>query len=110
MRARIAVLVVALLLVGSLQVVHGAGESQALATGRIHWTRNSVCEHPLHLGLFLQYYLTDGCGNELFLYGRLSQSMVGSTVWAEGTLLQNGGCTILDIANLHVCQSPSPGR
>ncbi len=74
--------------------------------GRLNWTRNSVCEHPLHPGLFLQYYLTDGCGRELFLYGSLTKGMVGSTIWAEGAFVQNGSCKILDITSLSVCVPP----
>jgi hypothetical protein len=107
MKAKVA-LVVVLVLLGSGQVAHGSAESQAIATGQIHWTRCSVCEHPLHPGVFLQYYLTDGCGRELFLYGSLTRGMVGSTIWAKGTLLQNGGCEILDITGFSVCQGPSP--
>ena len=107
MRARVTVLVAVLLLVGSLQVVHGSADSQAIAVGRINWTRNSVCEHPLHNGVFLQYYLTDGCYHELFLHGNLTQRMVGSTIWAEGTLVENGGCKILDISSYDLCPVPS---
>lgn len=106
MRARVAVLVVLLVLLGGTQIVHGSPDSQAIAVGRLNWTRNSVCEHPLHPGLFLQYYLTDGCGRELFLYGSLTKGMVGSTIWAEGAFVQNGSCKILDITSLSVCVPP----
>jgi hypothetical protein len=108
MKGKRVVLVALLVLLASAQVAHGSGDSQALAVGKISWTRFSVCEHPLHPGLFLQYYLTDGCQRELFLHGTLPQGMMGSTIWAEGTLLENGGCKILDITTYNLCQAPSP--
>lgn len=108
MKARVLLTVALLVLLGSAQVAHGSVESQAVAVGKISWTRNSVCEHPLHPGLFLQYYLTDGCQRELFLYGELTRDMVGRTLWAEGTLLHSGWCTILDITSFSVCLPPSP--
>ena len=103
MKTKVAVLVILVVLLSGVQIVHGSPDSQAVAFGRLNWTRNSVCEHPLHPGVFLQYYLTDGCQHERFLYGSLTRGMVGSTIWAEGTLLQNGSCKILDITSYSMC-------
>ncbi len=109
MKTKVAVLVALLVLLGSAQLVQGSSEIQSIVTGPLHWTRFSVCEHPLHPGLFLHYYVTDGCWHEAYLYGRLTQDMVGSTIWAQGTLLENGGCKILDISTFSLCRAPEPG-
>ena len=106
MKAKVALLVALLVVLGAAQVAQGATDAQGIVVGKINWTRNSVCEHPLHPGLFLQYYVTDGCQRELFLYGSLTRGMVGSTIWAEGTLLQNGSCKILDITSFSLCVPP----
>ena len=107
MRTKVVVLLVVLLLAGNMGTALGAPQVQGIAVGKISWTRISVCEHPLYPGVFLQYYVTDGCGHELFLYGSLDRTMVGSTIWAEGVLLENGSCKILEIGSLSVC--PVPG-
>ena len=111
MKARVSTilaLVMICALLGSAGPLHGSAVSQVIAVGQLRWTRISVCEHPLFPGLFLHYYLADGCQNQLFLYGSLTQGMIGSTIWAEGTLLQNGACKILDITSFSLCQGPSP--
>jgi hypothetical protein len=107
MKAKVLVVLVVLLLIGVPTAASAPVQSSAIAIGQIRYTRFSVCEHPLHAGVFLQYYLTDGCNKELFLYGDLNRGMVGGTIWAEGALLQNGGCTILDITGYSVCQPAS---
>ena len=106
MKTKVAVLVVLLLALSGVQGVHGSAQTHGIAVGKLNWTRNSVCEHPLHPGLFLHYYVTDGCWHELFLYGNLTKDMVGNTIWAEGTLLQNGGCKILDLTSFSLCVPP----
>jgi hypothetical protein len=107
MKTRVTILL-ALAVVGCLVAAAPASPSQATAFEELHWTRASVCEHPNYMGRFLQYYLTDGCGHELFLHGDLSLNMVGSTVWAEGEYLQNMGCHILDVDEMDVCDPPDP--
>jgi len=108
MKAKVAVLVILLLLVGSSPVAHSSPEVRAIAIGKLTWTRASVCELPNHPGGFLQYYLTDGCQRTLFLYGNLKREMVGSTIWAEGTMVENGGCKILMISSFSLCSSATP--
>ena len=108
MKASVAVLAVLLLLVGSIPVAQGSAETQAIAIGKLTWTRASVCELPNYPGGFLQYYLTDGCQRTLFLYGNLKREMVGSTIWAEGTMVENGGCKILVISSFSLCSSANP--
>jgi hypothetical protein len=110
MKARVvAVAVLVLLLASSSLALAGSQpEGQAIATGQVHFTRYSVCEHPSLPGVFLQYYLTDGCGHELFLYARLSSQAVGSTIWAQGGLVQNGSCQILNVNSFALCQPPEP--
>ena len=103
----IGILLVAALLL--LVAAKPAPEAVGLAFGELHWTRISVCEHPWYPGVFLQYYLADDCGHEVFLHGKLSQSMVGLDVWTSGIVLQNGSCTILEVSGLQVCVPPEPG-
>ena len=107
MKAKVAVLAVLLLLVGSIPVAHSSPEARAIAIGKLTWTRASVCEPPNYPGMFLQYYLTDGCHRTLFLYGKLRREMVGSTIWAEGTIVENAGCRILVITTFSLCSTPS---
>ncbi len=107
MKTKVAVLVLLLVLLGSAQLVHGSSEAASIATGPLHWTPASVCEDPVHGGGFLQYYLTDGCGHQVFLNGNLSTKMVGSTIWAEGRLVDTGVCRILYLRSLSLC--PAPG-
>ena len=100
----VAVLMVCLFLVAA----RPAPEVVGIAVGEVHWTRASVCEHPWYPGMFLQYYLTDGCGRELFLHGDMSTDMVGLDAWAEGIMLKNGGCSILEVRSLELCAPPDP--
>ena len=81
---------------------------QAIATGELHRTHMSVCEHPWYPGLYLLYYPTNGCFDELFLHGDLAPEMVGSGIWAQGILLRNGGCTILEITKFSLCKPIPP--
>ncbi|HNS50648.1 MAG TPA: hypothetical protein PKO09_05645 [Anaerolineae bacterium] len=93
-----------LFLAGSIQVAHSSAPVPlGFVTGRLYWTRFSVCEHPYHPGLFLQYYVADTCGREIFLHGSLQRTMVGSTIWAEGMVRANGSCQILDIGSYSLC-------
>jgi hypothetical protein len=106
MKTRVTILL-AVAVVACLVAAAPTSPSQAMAFGELHWTPASVCEHP-YTGVFLQYYLTDGCGHELFLNGDLSTNMVGSSIWAEGEYLQNMGCYILDVEEMDVCGLPDP--
>ena len=83
MKAKVALLVVMLFLVGSMPVASSSQETRAIAIGKLTWTRASTCEPPDYPGMFLQYYLTDGCQRTLFLFGNLRRDMVGSTIWAD---------------------------
>ena len=78
---------------GTLLPVGKVPGEPIIAYGTLHWTRSSICQHPIHGG-FLQYYMTDGCGRELFLSGDFQQFMVGHTIWAEGGLLHHNRCSI----------------
>ena len=77
----------------------------AVVVGELHWTRISTCEHE---GTFLQYYITDGCCREMFFYGDLPEKAEGRTIWANGRMLTNGGCTILDISDFELCPPEPP--
>jgi hypothetical protein len=103
---RTGIVVLALLVVITLMAAGRVPEKPIVAFGVLHWTPASVCEHPINGG-YLQYYLTDGCGRELFLSGDLQQIMVGHSVWAEGTLLHNNVCQIVDVKELDVCEKTS---
>ncbi len=109
MKAKAAVLVALLFLVGSIPVAQSSSGPQSIAIGKLSWTRSSVCELPQYPGMFLQYYLTDGCNRTLFLYGNLRREMTGSTIWAEGTMVENGGCKILVINSFSLCSPATPG-
>jgi len=108
MKAKVALLVVMLFLVGSMPVASSSPETRAIAVGKLTWTRASTCEPPNYPGMFLQYYLTDGCQRTLFLFGNLRRDMVGSTIWAEGTIVENAGCRILVITTFSLCSGPTP--
>ncbi len=107
MKTKITVLVLLLALLGGAQLVHGSSEALRIATGPLHWTQASACEDPVHGGGFLQYYLTNGCGRQVFLNGNLSTKMVGSTIWAEGRLVDTGACLILYVRSFSLCPAPS---
>lgn len=102
--------IVLLSLVGVLFLVAARPlpQTQAIVTGELHKAYASVCEHPEYPGLFLLYHIADGCGNELFLHGDFSADQVGYNVWAEGRLLQNGGCQILDVSQYSICVPADP--
>jgi hypothetical protein len=111
MKSKVLVLLVVLLIVGVPAASAGSVQGgQAIATGQVRYTRFSVCEHPNHPGVFLQYYLTDGCNHELFLYGSLGPGAVGSSIWAEGSLVENGSCKVLDVTTYTLCKASSPSN
>lgn len=83
-------------------------QPQAIVSGELHKAFASVCEHPRYPGLFLVYHIADGCGRELFLHGDFSPEQVGSTIWAEGQLLDNFGCQILDVSQYSLCPPSAP--
>jgi len=103
---RTGIVVLALLVVIALAAAGRVPEKPIVAFGVLHWTRASVCEHPINGG-YLQYYLTDGCGRGVFLSGDFHQIMVGHSIWADGTLLHNNGCQIVDVKEFDVCDNPS---
>ena len=100
----VALLMVSLLLVAA----RPAPRTRGIVFGEVHWTRFSVCEHPWYPGMFLNYYLSDGCGRELFLHGEMSTDMVGLDARAEGIYLQNGWCSVLEVKSLDLCAPPEP--
>ncbi len=109
MKSKVLVLLVVLLIIGVPAASAGSAQGgQAIAIGQVRYTRFSVCEHPNHPGVFLQYYLTDGCNHELFLYGSLGPGAVGSSIWAEGTLVVGGWCKVLDVTTYTLCKASDP--
>jgi hypothetical protein len=85
-------------------------QPQAIVSGELHKAFASVCEHPQYPGLFLLYNVSDDCGREVFLYGDFSPDQVGYSIWAEGVLVENGSCQILNVSQYSICVPPDPSE
>lgn len=105
---RTSIVLFSLVVVLFLVAARPMSETQGVVSGTLRKAYASVCEHPEHPGLFLLYHIADACGNELFLSGSFSPSQVGYSIWAEGRMLQNGGCQILDVSEYTLCVPPDP--
>ncbi len=109
MKTKVLVLLAVLLVAGIPAAAASAIDGgQSFATGTVRFTRASVCEDPNHPGIFLQYYITDSCGRELFFYGKLSTTAVGRTIWARGTYVDSGWCKVLELTSYSLCLPPQP--
>ncbi len=109
MKTKMLVLLAVLLVAGVPAAAAGSIDAaKSIATGTVRFTRASVCEDPNHPGVFLQYYITDGCGRELFFYGDLTRAAVGRCIWAEGVYVQGGWCKVLELTRYSLCVPPQP--
>lgn len=102
-----AIVLLALAAVLLLVAARPVPQPQAIVTGELQKAYASVCEHPWYPGLYLLYHVANGCGEEVFLHGDLSLDQVGYDIWAEGTLIQNGGCQILEVSTYSMCMPPN---
>lgn len=92
-------IILALLL---LALLGATSKQEVVIIGELYYTRNSVCEWPI--GVYLNNYVTDGCGHEIWFAKTNLQP--GVNVWATGYLVTSNSCTVLVPRQIDLCDRP----